>query len=71
MEPLVLWDHCRSRLSLSPPGVDDVTGVASQESALNGLIPGGYTPAVHHVPPVKWVRESFPTEPGQFADAEE
>ncbi|XP_011610721.2 uncharacterized protein isoform X1 [Takifugu rubripes] len=62
------WDL---EISVTANGLDDVTGVALQESTLNGLVTGGYIPAVHHVPPVNWVRESFPTEPDQFADAED
>lgn len=57
--------------SPSPPGVKGGIGVVSRDLSLNGPQRGGYTPAVHHARPVRWVRSYTHSVPGQFADADE
>lgn len=66
-----------SVIPLPPPGPEDVLHFALRDLRLRQTqtadlpLTANYRPALHHPRPVKWSCYSIPTEPDQFADADE
>lgn len=63
--------------SLPSPGPEDVLHSALKDLSLKETdavalpVTVDYRPAVHHPLPVQWLCYSVPTEPDQFADADD
>lgn len=63
--------------SVPPPGPEDLLHFALRDMTLLQMdtldlpVIANYSPAVHHPRPVRWSCYNIPTEPDQFADADE
>ncbi|XP_042341120.1 uncharacterized protein LOC121942088 isoform X2 [Plectropomus leopardus] len=77
IQEVTLPDRKNSYFGISPCGPQDVLHFSLWDLTLRQTdrvdlpLTAHYSPAVHHRRPIKWTSYSPPTEPDQFADADE
>ncbi|XP_049901004.1 uncharacterized protein LOC126390651 [Epinephelus moara] len=76
-QEVTLTDWEENCFDVTPYGPQDAIPCSSRDLTLKQMdtvglpVTANYTPAIHHPLPIKWSPYSIPTEPDQFADADE
>ncbi|XP_058497090.1 uncharacterized protein LOC131467293 [Solea solea] len=77
VQEVMLTDWEKMCFGFTPYGPEDLLHFSVRDMTIKQLdvvdlpVTANYSPAIHHPHPIKWSCFKFPTEPDQFADADE